>query len=215
MDCSAIRNLLVEYREKELDGRHKAAVDSHLKLCEGCRAELREIEELLSAIAQIPAEDPWPGFSRRLQLRLEGRVSRRPGVWLGGLGLIYRWIGGGVLMLLIGAIASWFFLGPDRLLISRPKPEAGVTGGGEVSMALPGEPIRGLWIGSGAGRGEWAGWPDELLTTLAGGQLGLAPEEALTLWNRDLAGVRSLEQLADISSSPDTQLERILDQVKR
>jgi len=219
MDCSAIREWLVEYREKELCGQRKVAVECHLKLCGGCRAELTKLEELVAAIARIPAVDPWPGFSRRLQSRIERRASLHLGARLGGFALTYTWIASGVLLALLAAAASWLFLKSDQLLSSKRKSEARVVAPRNDSKVLLGKTeitqIIGISEGLGFGWDDLDKWPDGMLTGLALGNLEPAPEEALTLWIKDLAGVKGLEQLVEIPGASDPQVERVLDQVRR
>ncbi len=219
MDCSAVRDLLIEYREKELGGQRKEAVHSHLRVCEGCRTELREIEALIARIAHIPAVDPWPGFSRRLQSRLEQQASMGRGVRLRRLRLASSWIAGGVLLILAGATFSRLLLPSHELFTSSRKPDVIVAGRDEVSTGGPGQTDMGqamaLWGASADDWHEIPDWPDRGLGALALGDLESPSEEALILWNEDLAGVRSIEQLVEISGSSDSQVERVLEKVGR
>lgn len=219
MDCASIRNLLIEYREKELHGRREAAVESHLRLCEGCRRELRSLDELVSAIAEIPAVDPWPGFARRLRSRFEEETARRRGMCLGGLGFTYRWVGGGVVLFFAGALALGLFLRPHEITTSHRKTDVSVAASGEVSAGQLGEremrQIMGLWSGSTSAWDDVVHMPDGTLAAFVIRTFESTPEEAVSLWERDLAGVSGLERVVELSGAPDAQVERVLDQVRR
>jgi len=221
MECSVIRDWLIDYRENELRGRRKAAVESHLKLCAGCRAELGALEELVAEIARIPAVDPWPGFSRRLQSRLDRDGSSPPGGW----GWRHRaagtsaWIAGGMLLLVVIVVVYWLFLASGRLFLSIQRSHNGDTATVDVSKgALGGTELKQMidpWEGSGWSMDKFEDGPDGLLSGLALGSMQAAPDEVMTLWNRDIVGANSLEQLVEIPAPSDAQIEEVLDQVRR
>ena len=74
MNCSRVKDMLVDYAEGTLSGRKKAAVEDHLSACEACRGELSQIETLKENILSVetPEHDAdfWQRFNRKLSQRL-------------------------------------------------------------------------------------------------------------------------------------------------
>jgi len=74
MNCSRVRDILVDYAEGTLSGRKKAAVEDHLSACEACRGELSQIETLKENILSMetPEHDAdfWQRFNKKLSHRL-------------------------------------------------------------------------------------------------------------------------------------------------
>lgn len=74
MNCSRVKEILVDYAEGALSGRKKAAVEDHLTACEACRGELSQIETLKENILSVetPEHDAdfWQRFNKKLSQRL-------------------------------------------------------------------------------------------------------------------------------------------------
>jgi hypothetical protein len=90
MNCSRVKEILVDYVEGALSVRKKAAVKNHLSACETCRGELSRIETLKKNILSVETPelgaDFWHQFNRNLSQRLaefekptaDRRFLRRP-----------------------------------------------------------------------------------------------------------------------------------------
>ncbi len=82
--CRQIRPLLDELADGTLDDARSRAVRAHLRGCTGCAHDLREIETLTRAAADLRAVDPpasqWDVITARLD-RLEAQTPAPPRVW--------------------------------------------------------------------------------------------------------------------------------------
>src|SRR5438045_3465985 len=83
MDCSRVRDLLPDYSVEILDGRTRAAVERHLEVCAGCRAERRAQDDVMGLVEQFGARQPPPGLFNAVRNRIEGGdlVRERPAWW--------------------------------------------------------------------------------------------------------------------------------------
>ncbi len=78
--CAQVRELGAEFALGILDGRQRAELMSHVDTCEGCRDELRQLNQVRDELlALVPASEPPLGFESRV-LRSLGRSKRRQ--WL-------------------------------------------------------------------------------------------------------------------------------------
>lgn len=85
MDCRRFRDELNRARAGALPDE----IRRHAEACERCRVELRAAR--LLSLGSGPAEGaPRPGFSQRLQVRLEAEGSRLPAGWADAIGLAAR-----------------------------------------------------------------------------------------------------------------------------
>lgn len=73
-DCRRCRPLLAQAYYKELDATQQAWFDDHLKTCQDCAAEYREMVSVLEMMSrrtqQDPGEEFWNGYYARLQARM-------------------------------------------------------------------------------------------------------------------------------------------------
>ena len=58
MECMKVKNLLIDYADGMLESSLKHDIDDHLKECEGCLRELRQIEQLYVDMAAEEDEIP-------------------------------------------------------------------------------------------------------------------------------------------------------------
>ncbi|HEU4463906.1 MAG TPA: zf-HC2 domain-containing protein, partial [Gemmatimonadota bacterium] len=77
MTCEEVRDLLDEQIEGSLGDTEKEAVDAHLAVCEGCRAEAHALEALRAAANRLPREIRPP---RDLWAGIDARLDDQPGV---------------------------------------------------------------------------------------------------------------------------------------
>lgn len=63
------------YLDDELDTDGRAAVEAHLRECEQCRVDLRQLEAVVARARELtdrpPAVDLWPAITRRLAMPVE------------------------------------------------------------------------------------------------------------------------------------------------
>ncbi|MGH7352249.1 MAG: anti-sigma factor family protein [Candidatus Methylomirabilales bacterium] len=126
MACDVYRDKLIEYLDGELIVAMRADLEAHLDKCAGCRAELRDLRETLSLIAQIPAPEPSEAFWQQYLREIRQKAERVPW-WTSALRrwfvtLVLRPIPAVVVaaVLVLGAVVTW------RTLTERPTmPELG------------------------------------------------------------------------------------------
>lgn len=215
MDCQRVRDILLDYRERDLGQGLDRKVDEHLRLCEACAEELRKTEALFCALAALPVPDPWPGFSRRLSARIEensrDRLTRlrvaRP---------VLAWVGGFVFVVLALAVVWRIFP------VSGPAPSGDRTG--DVALAEADwrpalaqreiERVIGVWGGAGADRSVPSDWPGRTAILLAFDEVETAPEEAVRLWKANFSGVGGLEGLVELAGGSDREVDRLLERIR-
>src|SRR5262249_25808418 len=106
MDCRHARELLEEYRRRELDPEATAAVGSHLAPCAGCPRLLDEVEAFAARGGALPRAAAPPPLARAVR-----RLGRERGVrgWLGR-----PWAAAAVAAVVVAAaLAPWVQL-PSR-----------------------------------------------------------------------------------------------------
>lgn len=74
MNCSQVRSLLEEYFEGSLPAWQAEAVSNHVDSCAHCRAELVQIERLVTALEAVPVAAP----SDQLLVRITTQVATLP-----------------------------------------------------------------------------------------------------------------------------------------
>src|SRR6266849_6696650 len=116
MNCQHIQTLLGRLHDGELEPAERSPVESHLRNCAACRAELVRIRELSELTAALNEPEP-PGD---LWNRVAGGLAKaRPGrarTWLRS-----RWAAAAALLLVAGAAAGWWTYrshGPDGASIT-------------------------------------------------------------------------------------------------
>lgn len=120
MACDVYRDKLIEYLDGELIVAVRADLEAHLDQCAGCRAELQDLRETLSLIAQIPAPEPSEAFWHQYLREIRQKTERVPW-WTSALRrwsatLVLRPIPAVVVavVLVLGAVVTW------RTLTERP-----------------------------------------------------------------------------------------------
>jgi hypothetical protein len=77
-ECGLVRNLLPEYAAGALDGRDRAAVESHLAACGECRAEADAFVEVADGVLGLaPPAEPPVGFEASVLARFGPPARRR------------------------------------------------------------------------------------------------------------------------------------------
>jgi predicted anti-sigma-YlaC factor YlaD len=61
MNCRKITSLLVDYNEDALTAEEKKMVEEHLRVCESCRKELKEIQSLFGVLEREKTENVEDG----------------------------------------------------------------------------------------------------------------------------------------------------------
>ena len=78
MTCTKIKELLIGYYEEYLSIEEKKKVEDHLRICEGCREELRQIESLFGILRQEKTEEVKPDFWTNFVPGVRERIARAP-----------------------------------------------------------------------------------------------------------------------------------------
>jgi len=220
MDCEQTRENLLDYREGELKLDKQVKVGAHLQLCAECSKELQRLNIILSAVAALPAPDPWPGFARRLRARIN--EQRRPGRarWARSLKFGIELVGA-CFALVLAAGALWS-------LLQRVESSA-VTGGSRLEAPSGGDDGRSVFqedqkdtseILSYWGARDWdwmelSGRPERRLALLAISSIEMTAEEAVAWWNPEPLGRKEVEGLAEITGFTDAVAEGFLDRIRR
>lgn len=75
MTCSAVRQRLSAFIDRDLPPAESRAVSAHLRECDGCARELRETQDALSSLHELPRQQPTGSVGAAVLVRLE--VERR------------------------------------------------------------------------------------------------------------------------------------------
>ena len=105
MDCHQTRELLEEYRRRELDPERARAVEAHLAGCPTCQAMLARDEAIARLVHALPRSPAPPTLARQVRA-LE---ARRQGIagWLGR-----PWVAAAVAAVLVAAVLVPFLRRP-------------------------------------------------------------------------------------------------------
>ena len=97
MDCHQTRELLEEYRRRELDPERSRAVEAHLAGCPTCQAMLAREEAVARLVHALPRSPAPPTLARQIR----GLETRRRGItgWVGR-----PWIVAAVAAVLVAAV---------------------------------------------------------------------------------------------------------------
>ncbi len=71
MDCTKIRETLVDYVDNQLDKELHKEVEKHLESCEACQQELSELTEMLAIMKKDTIMMPSPNLKLRFEQALE------------------------------------------------------------------------------------------------------------------------------------------------
>lgn len=83
MSHSKLRARLNDYVDRELPGTQRAEVSAHLKQCEECAAEVRELDRAVALLRRLPEPELPPGFADAVCDRI--RAGESEPRWLRGL----------------------------------------------------------------------------------------------------------------------------------
>jgi anti-sigma factor RsiW len=88
--CKPFEEDLVLYYYGELGGDERAAVESHLPVCQPCRLYLKELESILPLTVKpdAPPQSFWDDYSREMRRKLAEASERRS--WWQSLALFSR-----------------------------------------------------------------------------------------------------------------------------
>jgi anti-sigma factor RsiW len=101
MDCHATREVLEEYRRRELEPDRARAVEAHLQGCPACQGILAREESMARIVHALP-RSPAPAALMR-QIRALGARPRGIASWLGR-----PWVAAAVAALVVAAVlAPW------------------------------------------------------------------------------------------------------------
>jgi len=118
MHCQEINKLFSAYIDGMLDPSLQNAVKQHIKKCRGCRDQLRELENAVGLLHNLPLIEPPPEFRRELRLKLgQIKIQGKKAGWFKKMfagsrsGIIAA---AAVFILVIGAAYAWRGL-PGRM----------------------------------------------------------------------------------------------------
>jgi anti-sigma factor RsiW len=99
MDCHQTRELLEEYRRRELDADRARAVEAHLAGCPTCQAVLAREETVARLVRSLPRSPAPPTLARQIR----GLDTRRRGLggWLGR-----PWVAAAIAAVLVLAVLT-------------------------------------------------------------------------------------------------------------
>jgi hypothetical protein len=93
MKCQGLRDLIPDYLAGELPREAQREFEAHLMQCDGCQAELEQMEFTWVALGKLPEEEPGPELRGRFYAMLgdeKRRIARaEKGSWLKRLD---RWL---------------------------------------------------------------------------------------------------------------------------
>ena len=84
---AVVKENLERYLSGALDPAEQRAIEAHLGVCDSCRREAREFEEvsqLFDSLRQEVAWEPAPGFYSSVMARVRERQERKPAPWFAG-----------------------------------------------------------------------------------------------------------------------------------
>jgi len=73
MNCGQVRRLLPPIHDKELSGRMREGVTSHLASCPACRAELEALEADMGLLEQVSTPEVSPYLATRVMAEVRQR----------------------------------------------------------------------------------------------------------------------------------------------
>jgi anti-sigma factor RsiW len=85
MNCNQVRELLPDLAVGINTPAPDQEVDKHIASCNGCAAELRELQQTMALLDEWQAPEPSPYFDTRMQARLREEMARPQTSWLSWL----------------------------------------------------------------------------------------------------------------------------------
>jgi anti-sigma factor RsiW len=107
MDCHATREILEEFRRRELPPDRAQAVEAHLRDCQTCRALLAREEAVAKLVQALPRSPAPPGLAR--QIRALGARPRGIAGWLAR-----PWVAAAVAAVIVAAVLSPWLRRPSE-----------------------------------------------------------------------------------------------------
>jgi anti-sigma factor RsiW len=92
MNCNQIRERLPDLAAGMDASTREPEVEKHIASCDGCAADLRDLQKTMAVLDEWQAPEPSPYFDTRLQSRLREEMARPASGWLsaGWLGWLRR-----------------------------------------------------------------------------------------------------------------------------
>ncbi|UCB53424.1 MAG: zf-HC2 domain-containing protein [Candidatus Zixiibacteriota bacterium] len=116
MKCKDVSPLLIEYQENSLRPEERGVVEKHLRQCDVCRKEFKEIERLYQLLAKervpSPEESFWTNFLPEVRARIEEKKKTR--------GLFFprpRLVVGVLTVLTVAIVTVFMFTSDQRSLV--------------------------------------------------------------------------------------------------
>ncbi|MGB2696245.1 MAG: zf-HC2 domain-containing protein [Candidatus Zixiibacteriota bacterium] len=78
MNCKKITSFLVDYQQDSLGPEEKKMVEEHLRTCDGCREELKEIQTLFEVLKREKTEKVEENFWTNFVPEIRKRIDRAP-----------------------------------------------------------------------------------------------------------------------------------------
>lgn len=75
MNCRRVRQFLWNYLDKDIDQKSKEEIESHLKECSKCAAEVAELAKLREIFSRTEVLKPSPDFNKKLLNRIQTNTA--------------------------------------------------------------------------------------------------------------------------------------------
>ncbi|HEY4287638.1 MAG TPA: zf-HC2 domain-containing protein [Puia sp.] len=75
MHCKEVQALLIEYLDQSLDDGIAAVVKKHIDSCAACQQEIQEVQQLLAAMKDSPAEKPTKALRDNFNTLLQSELN--------------------------------------------------------------------------------------------------------------------------------------------
>jgi hypothetical protein len=75
MNCRRVRQFLWNFLDKDIDQKSKEEIESHLKECSKCAAELAELAKLREIFSKTEVLKPSPDFNKKLLNRIQTNTA--------------------------------------------------------------------------------------------------------------------------------------------
>ncbi len=134
MDCSVVKNLLIEFLEGELSGRDKSDIEEHLKDCLSCRQEQEMLSVSWQMLGSYRAPKLKDDFTPSLMRRIHSEQSEIIKVKYTLPRFIFRQMVPVLASVVMGIlIFSWFGKRPQDTRIAKIKPQKTVQVAAKVA----------------------------------------------------------------------------------
>jgi anti-sigma factor RsiW len=115
MKCEDVRLQLSAFQDDELEDDARARIAAHIERCDGCRSELKQLQQAVAQVARLPELEPADNFTAAVMARLRAQEKQR---WWTLPALVYP-----VIFILFFALGWWFHTTLRRPVPVKPKPE--------------------------------------------------------------------------------------------